>query len=114
MEKSGVKTSEFWLTSIAMLLGMILESVAIPLIEKAVAADGANMWLPVVLILAGAAVQICALFGYTKSRAVLKIANVQAAASLSSQTAGLQVGPGTVVQTAEAVKAVPTTPLVGS
>lgn len=81
--KAGVKTSEFYLTAIAMVIGTILEAVAVPLLERLAATNPQLGWVPFALIAAGALIQVAGLFGYQKSRA-----DVKAAAAAAGVAAG--------------------------
>ncbi len=69
----GNTTSEFSLTRIALIVGALLETAAgvlHTLQDSGVAAP----WFPAVLAVLGALIQVAGLFGYVKSRTLVKAA----------------------------------------
>ncbi len=70
---SGTSTSEFKLTIVAFIIGSLLETVAGVMHSLQDAGQGAS-WFPMVYAVLGALTQIAGLFGYTKSRTLVKAA----------------------------------------
>jgi hypothetical protein len=74
---SGTSTTEFKLTVAAMILGVVLETVA-TVLHSLQDAGVDKPWIPAVLAVIGALIQMASLFGYTKSRTVVKVAALTA------------------------------------
>ncbi len=69
---SGVKTSEFGLTAASMLLGAVLEGVAV--VMNQLQANGIDKpWMHAVMVVAGMLLQITSLYGYQRSRTSVKM-----------------------------------------
>lgn len=94
-QKPGWKTSEFWLSLFAVLLGALFASglLACPV-------EGCTGMLAVVVKLAGLATTLLGAFGYNVSRTMVKNANSNAVASIAlGQAALVPVNPpGPLVQ----------------
>lgn len=71
----GPQTSEFKLTAVALIVGIVLESTSAVLHALQDAGTQAP-WIPGVLAVIGALVQIAGLFGYQKGRAAVKTAMI--------------------------------------
>lgn len=74
---SGTSTSEFKLTTAAMVLGAVLEGVATVLHTLQDSGISAP-WFSVALVALGAVIQVASLFGYQKSRTLVKAALIAA------------------------------------
>jgi hypothetical protein len=72
---AGTSTSEFKLAAVAMVLGTILEGAGAVLHALQDAGVQAP-WIPAVLAALGVILQVASLFGYTKSRTILKAADI--------------------------------------
>jgi len=68
-EKPGIKTSEFWLTALAQILGMAMHMLAMYQDAE---------WAQVAGVCVGGALQILSLLGYQSARAKTKFAEAQA------------------------------------
>jgi hypothetical protein len=71
--KPGFKTSEFWLTALAQIIGVVLEALAVPLLEKS-----EKPWAPMVLLVVAVVLQVCTMYGYQKGRTLVKASAVAA------------------------------------
>lgn len=89
----GAATSEGTLTVVAVFLGVLLEGLGGFLTHEQTLHPGAGGWA-VAVIVAGAMLQLCTIFGYTKGRSLLK---------QQALISGLQAGLPLAVQIAEAV-----------
>lgn len=70
---TGTSTSEFKLTLVAIAIGGLLETAAGVMHSLQDAGQGAS-WFPMCFAVLGALTQILGLFGYTKSRTLVKAA----------------------------------------
>ena len=70
---TGFASSEGKLTAIAMVVGFLLESVAVPLLDKFSTSNPGAVWASVALMACGALIQVAALFGYQRARTALKL-----------------------------------------
>ncbi len=80
----GQKTSEFKLTTLAIILGAVLEGGATTLHIL----EGAGVtapWMASALTLAGVLLQVAALAGYQRSRTLLKLGQMQADAQIEAK-----------------------------
>jgi hypothetical protein len=69
--ESGTKTSEFSLTAVSVVLGACMEGAAVVLNQ--LQANGIDRpWIHSVMIVCGMLLQAASIFGYQKSRTVLK------------------------------------------
>jgi ABC-type antimicrobial peptide transport system permease subunit len=73
----GKSTSEFKLTTVAIIVGGVLEAFAGVLHSLQEQGLSSN-WFTVALLVCGALIQICGLFGYQKSRTLVKASMVAA------------------------------------
>jgi hypothetical protein len=80
---AGTTTSEFKLTAIAMVVGVCLEAAA-GVLHAIQDAGVAAPWIPAVLAIVGALIQVASLFGYQKSRTLVKVAVAASEAPLVS------------------------------
>lgn len=67
----GIQTTEYKLTRISLIVGAALEAFA-GILHTLQDAGLSAPWFTTALLVVGAAVQIASLFGYTKSRTLLK------------------------------------------
>jgi hypothetical protein len=98
----GNTTSEFRLTQLALVAGVVLEGAGG--VIQGLQSGGVNAtWFAIALAVIGMLVQVCSLFGYVKGRAVVK------AAALTS----LRPSQMTVDSSASSAAASPSTPSGG-
>lgn len=81
----GSSTSEFKLTVIAIAIGGILETAAGVMHSLQDSGQGAS-WFPMAFAVLGTLTQILGLFGYTKSRAIVKTALIASDAPVIPKT----------------------------
>lgn len=75
----GSQTTEFKLTLLAQLVGIVAEAAA-AVLHTLQDAGHAAPWFPAVLVAVGLVLQVVTLLGYQKSRTLVKAATVQAEA----------------------------------
>lgn len=75
----GSTTSEYRLTLAAIVIGTVAEAVA-GILQSLQAQGVAAPWFPTALLVVGLVMQVAALFGYQKARAVVKVAALEAGA----------------------------------
>lgn len=73
--KPGWQTSSFWLTMVAQVIGTILETMAMPMLEKS-----PSPWAAMLLVLCGALIQVAALYGYQRQRATVEVTRLEGVA----------------------------------
>ena len=76
--KAGLTTSEGKMTLVVLVIGTILEAVAVPLLKSLETSHPSWVWVPIVLVAAGAALQVLSLLGYQRTRTALKAAALNA------------------------------------
>jgi hypothetical protein len=74
---AGQSTSEFQLARLVIIIGAVLEGASVVLHQFQDAGIGTG-WVPMALGAAGGLLQIISLLGYTKSRTIVKVAQLQA------------------------------------
>ena len=68
---TGASTSEFKLTAVLVVIGGVLEAVA-TVLHSIQSAGSAAPWIPAVLVVVGALLQLFSSLGYVKSRTLVK------------------------------------------
>lgn len=91
----GVETSEYKLTVLAMWVGTVAQLAAGVIHELAGSGvfSESSRWAIVVLAICGTLVQICALFGYAKSRTLLKLEAMQGEVTVFASPATATTSP---------------------
>lgn len=72
--KAGLSTSEGKFAIALFVIGLALETVAIPLFERIGAMHPQWVWVPILLALLGAMLQVATFLGYQRGRTALKVA----------------------------------------
>lgn len=75
----GIKTSEFLVTAVLLILGSILDGAGIVLNALQESGTVQAGWLPVALVAAGTGLMLVKALGYTRSRTMVKLAAQQPA-----------------------------------
>lgn len=75
-QKPGTQTSEFKLTVAVMILGAVLDGIGVAL-GTLKDAGMTYQWLPLALVVVGSAITLFKAMGYTRSRTLQKLAELQ-------------------------------------